>query len=64
MKHGEFLGDRNNPVARLFCQACGEEVFANGSMKTDYTLRQTILDFETPDHEHQIFFEKRVVSYF
>jgi hypothetical protein len=64
MQLGEFLGDRNNPVARLFCQECGEEVFTNGYMTTNYALRQTILDFETPDHEHEIFFEKRVVSYF
>ena len=56
MQLGEFPGDRNNPVARLLCQECGEEVFTMGSMKTDYVLGQTIIDFETPDHEHEIFF--------
>jgi hypothetical protein len=64
MQLGEFLGDRNNPVVPLVCQECWETVFTKGTMTFDNVRRQAILEVEAPDHEHEIFFEKRIVSYF
>ena len=64
MQLGEFLGDRNNPVVTLLCQECWETVFTNSTMTFDNVKRQAILELETPDHEHEMFFEKRVVSTF
>jgi hypothetical protein len=64
MRLGEFLGDRNNPVARLICQECGETVFTKGKMTIDNLLRRSVVEFEEPDHEHEIFFERPVTGYF
>ncbi len=64
MQPGEFLGNRNNPVIRLLCQECGEEVFTTGSMTFDNTQRRAILEIKIPEHEHETFPKERVVGYF
>jgi hypothetical protein len=64
MQLGEFLGDRNNPIVPLICQECGETVFVKGTMTIDNALRRSVLEVEHPDHEHEIFFERRVIGYF
>ena len=63
MQFGEFLGDRNNPVIPLVCQECGETVFTKGKMTIDSASGPSTLDIEEPDHEHEIFFERRVIGY-
>ncbi len=60
MKFGEFVGDRNNPSVRLVCQQCDQEVFTMGSMTFDGG--DAVLEIESPEHEHQVLFEKRIVT--
>ncbi len=60
MQLGEHLGDRNNPYARLICPECGDEVFTAGTMT--FEEHRVILEFAKPDHEHEIPFERRIVS--
>ncbi len=60
MKPWEHLGDREHPVVDLVCQECGETVFTSGTMT--FGQRRAVLDIETPDHEHEILFEKRIVT--